>query len=536
MTNNMEKETIHAVNAESAFGLWEAPIAYGRHMAVSESQAEPSIAYFNMGNACRGENRPEEAIACYQRAVSLQPIYAEAYNNMGLIFQEKGDLDESIHCFQRAIESNPKLFHAYFNMGVSFENMQDVDDAIFCFQKALLLKPDLSAAYNRLGTIFREQGQLDKAIFCFKREIEIDPGNAQAYNNLGSAFHDTGAVSEAIRCFRKSLRLRPDHVETNWNLALAQLLKGDLAEGWEKYEWRLRKPDWASGYVHIDHIPRWDGRAFPGKSLLIRCEQGLGDVIQFVRYFPMVKAKGGTVMFETETSLARLLKGCRGIDELVSPLSGTGAGHKFDYHLPLLSLPRVFNTTRHTIPAKIPYLSAEKKLMALWEERLCGFNGLRIGICWQGNPSYKGDRFRSVPLKHFFCLAAMDGVHLISLQKRHGLEQLRNLPQDVSIIDFGPLLDGSTDAFVDTGAIMKNLDLVVTTDTAVAHLAGALGVPVWLLLQHVPEWRWGLTGEDTPWYPTMRLFRQSRPGDWDGVLQRVCSEVRSLLSKGAGIR
>jgi len=497
---------------------------------TKDMEHKDAYTHFNAGNAYRRKNRYAEAIACYQRAVSLQPVYAEAYNNMGLAFQEKGDLDESIHCFQKAIESSPGLFHAYFNMGVSHKYRKNVDDAIFCFQRALLLKPDLSAAYNRLGTIFREQGQLDKAIFCFQKEIEIDPENAQAYNNLGSAFHDTGEINEAIRCFQKSLRLRPDHVETNWNLALAQLLKGDFLEGWARYEWRLRKPDWTSVHVPIDHLPPWDGCAFPGQRLLIRCEQGMGDVIQFVRYLPMVKARGGTVILEVETSLARLLKGCRGISELVSPHSGTEPVHRFDYQLSLLSLPRVFNTTHLTIPAQIPYLSAEEKLIALWKERLRGLEGLRIGICWQGNPSYKGDSFRSIPLRHFFCLAAMDGVHLISLQKGHGLEQMTNLPKDVSIIDFGPLLDASTGAFVDTGALMKQLDLVVTSDTAVAHLAGALGVPVWVLLQHVPEWRWGLTGENTAWYPTMRLFRQDRSGDWAGVFERVCSELKSLVT------
>jgi len=497
---------------------------------ASELQPKAAVTYFHMGNAYRAKNRPDEAVICYQRAVHMQPGYAEAYNNMGLALQDKGDLIGSIPCFEKALESDPELFQAYYNMGVSFMDRSHTDDAIFCFQKALLLKPDLSAAYNRLGSIFREQGRLDNAVFCFEKQLEIDPDDAQAYNNMGSVLHDRGEIEGAVECFEQALRRDSDNPKIWWNCALAQLLMGNLEEGWKKYEWRFKKPEWTSAHGQIDQIPRWDGRTFTGKRLLIRYEQGMGDVIQFIRYLPMVKTRGGTVIFETEPSLARLLRGCRGIDELILPLGETGDDGRFDLYLPLLSLPGVFGTTRETIPANVPYLHAEEKRIGLWRERLHGVHGVKIGICWQGNPSYKGDRFRSIPLTHFFGLATIKGVQLISLQKKYGVEQLRDLPQDISIIDLDPLLDVSTDAFVDTGAVMRNMDLVVTSDTAIAHLAGALGIQVWLLLQHVPEWRWGLTGEDCPWYPSMRLFRQSRRGDWAGVFERVCSKLRLFTS------
>jgi len=529
MTLPMEKTSIHDGRFDLLWGREKDSLLYGRHSGAVESKPEASASYFNMGNDCKSKNRSEEAIAWYQRAVSVRPAFAEAYNNMGLVFQENGLLDASIRCFQKAIESDPNLFQAYYNLGVSFASRQDVDGAVLAFQQALALQPDLSMAYNRLGAIFREQGRLDQAISCFRREIEIDPGNAQAYNNLGSTLHDMGDVDEAIRCYQKSLHLRPDHVETRWNLALAQLLTGNYLEGWSGYECRFGRKSHKPSSLEITGVPQWDGSSFVGKRLLVQEEQGLGDNLQFVRYLPMVKERGGTVILMIDKPLVDLFSGLNGVDKMAECSSNEARDVNVDFHIPLMSLPRLFRTTLDTVPAHVPYLGAEGQRVQSWHERLKAFPGLKVGICWQGNPSFKGDRFRSIPLKAFFGLAGLKGVQLISLQKHHGVDQLSDLPGHVSIADFGRFLDESTGAFVDTAALMKNLDLVISSDTAIAHLAGALGVRVWVLLQKVPEWRWGLEGDRCPWYPTMRLFRQSHVGAWGDVFQRVLYELNDLV-------
>jgi len=489
-----------------------------------------------MGNSLKEENRFDDAIACYQQAVSLQPFYAEAYNNMGLAFQEKGDFDASIYWFQKAIDSNPKLFHAYFNMGVSFKNRHNVDDAVFSFQQALLLKPDLAEAYNRLGTIFREQGQLDKAIFCFQREIEMDPANAQAYNNLGSAFHDTGKVTEAIECFQQSLRLRPDHVETNWNLALAQLLAGNYSDGWRGYEYRFRRATHQPTFLERHGLPRWDGSSFLGRRLLVQDEQGLGDNLQFVRYLPMVKARGGTVILKTDKRLLSLFRGIEGIDEIAEWPSSTRPPVDIDLYVPMMSLPWIFGTTLKTIPSQVPYIRADHRKVAKWREQIAG-KGMKIGLVWAGRPTAPNEpiyvRGRSCDLIHFRPLSEITGVSLYGLQKGEAVRNTsRLLPNDIQITNLGEDFED----FSDTAAAIANLDLVISIDTSVAHLSGAMGKPTWLLLQSIADFRWFQNREDNPWYPTMRLFRQARPGDWPGVLERVCLEIRSLLSRGSTIR
>ena len=532
MTHKLELETIHTAKAGTSKGA--GPMAVDGHTTRLKTVAASPASYFHMGNALRGENRLDDAISCYQRAVSLAPVFAEAYNNMGLVFQEKGDLEASIHCFQKALESNPKLFHAYFNMGVSFKDREDVNDAVFCFQKALLLRPKLSSAYNRLGTIFREQWKLDKALFCFKKELEIDPKNAQAYNNLGSTFYDTGAVSEAVRCFQNSLRLRPDHVETHWNLSLAHLALGNYAEGWCGYEYRFKRNSHRPSFPEQLGIPRWDGTSFVGKRLLVLEEQGLGDNLQFVRYLPMVKARGGTVLLKTDKRLLNLFRGIEGLDEIEAWPSDTMPSVDFDFYIPMMSLPWIFGTTLATIPARVPYIRPDQQKVDAWRERING-KGMKVGLVWACSPTSPTElissRGRSCHLMHFLPLSRIPGISLYGLQKGEAAGQVRELcSHHDHIINLGEAFED----FSDTAAAIANLDLMISIDTSVAHLSGAMGKPTWLLLQSVSDFRWLRQREDSPWYPTMRLFRQERPGHWAGVIGRVCSEVRSRLSRGPG--
>jgi ADP-heptose:LPS heptosyltransferase len=295
---------------------------------------------------------------------------------------------------------------------------------------------------------------------------------------------------------------------------------GDFEHGWPEYEWRWRRPK--SPPRRLPQ-PRWDGAPLAGKTLLVYMEQGLGDMLQFIRYAPLLKAQGANVLVECPAFLHPLLSRCPGIDRLLaegSPLP------EFDVHVPLLSLPHLLGTTLATIPAQVPYLYAGEERVQRWAEELRPLEGFKVGICWQGNRHHQWDHFRSFPVEHFAALAAVPGVRLVSLQKGPGAEQLRKLGGSFPVVELDSEKDASAAAFMDTAAIMKNLDLVVTVDTSIAHLAGGLGVPVWVALSAVSDWRWLLQREDSPWYPTLRLFRQRALGDWDGVFGRMAAELK----------
>jgi hypothetical protein len=350
--------------------------------------------------------------------------------------------------------------------------------------------------------------------------LRLKPDFADAYHNLGITFGARGAIERALVFNAEALRLNPDHVGARNCQSLWRLQMGDFARGWDEYEWR-----WKKAKVTPRDFPQpfWDGSPLEGRTILIHTEQGLGDTLQFIRYVPLVKQRGGTVIVECPTALGPLLASCAGIDRLIAwgaPLPA------FDVHAPLLSLPRIFGTTLANVPADVPYLSADAALVESWRSELSGVPGVKIGIAWQGNPRFPADCMRSIPLTHFTPLAQADGVRLFSLQKGTGCEQLRAVARYLPVIDLADRLDETTGGFMDTAAVMKNLDLVVTSDTSIAHLAGALGVPVWVALALGGDWRFLLEREDSPWYPTMRLFRQTRMGDWDSVFERIAAELR----------
>jgi hypothetical protein len=279
--------------------------------------------------------------------------------------------------------------------------------------------------------------------------------------------------------------------------------------------------------------PPWDGSPLDGRTILVHAEQGLGDTMQFLRYVPLVRRRGGRVILVCQPPLMRLLSRVPGIERLVAwgePLP------EYDVQVPLMSLPGLFGTTLETVPAEVPYLDAEPALVEAWRHRLGSYAGFQVGIVWQGNPRFRFDRLRSIPLAQFAPLARVPGVHLLSLQKGPGRDQLAALPGSFPVTDLGHQLDETTGAFLDTAAVMKNLDLVITSDTVAAHLAGALGVPVWVALHDVPDWRWLLDREDSPWYPTMRLFRQTRPGQWEEVFERIAAALHRRLAAPAELR
>ena len=373
------------------------------------------------------------------------------------------------------------------------------------------MAPDFADAHYNLGNALKEQGKLEEAVACYRRALELKPSFAEGHSNLGMAFLMLGNLDAAIACYRRALEWKPDYAEARFNQSVISLLKGDFQRGWAEYEWRWKTKQFRR--CHFSQV-LWEGQPLEGRTILLEAEQGLGDTIQFVRYAALVKQRGATVIVGCPPPLVPLVTSCACLDRVVS------AGEDlppFDVHASLLSLPRIFHTTLRDIPATIPYLFADPALMRRWRQELQGLAGFKIGIAWQGNPKHQNDRNRSIPLSCFEPLARRSGVRLLSLQKGAGVEQLQDVAERFAITELGSRLED----FRDTAAVLKNLDLVITCDSALAHLAGALGVPVWVALPVVSDWRWLLDRNDSPWYPTMRLFRQDKRGDWQGVFQRM---------------
>jgi len=485
-------------------------------------------AHHNLGVALAQGGELEQAAATLREAIRLKPDYAEAHYNLGNTLVSMNRRQEAIPVFRRAVELKPDYADALNNLGLALTETGQPAEAAIVLEQAARLKPDHAEALNNLGLALVDQGRFAEAIAAYGRAVQANPRYAEAHSNLGSAYKEQGRPEEALACYQYALWLQPGAASTHWNRSLAWLQQGDYERGWAEYEWRWKRK---SARPRPFTQPRWDGSPLESRTVLLYMEQGLGDMIQFIRYAPLVKQRGGKVVVECPDFLLPLFSSVVGVDRLVAEKAELPP---FDCHAPLMSLPHLLGTTLDTVPAEVPYLSVPAGLVERWRGRLAQDQTFKVGIAWQGNPHHKWDRHRSIPLAAFAPLAAMPGVQLYSIQKGDGVDQLPSLTRRFPVTELSDSLDADTGAFVETGAVMKNLDLVVTADTAVAHLAGALAVPVWVALSTIADWRWLLKRSDTPWYPTMRLFRQQTVGDWDTVFARMAEEVRKLAAQKAG--
>ncbi len=496
-------------------------------------QADPAHAdaHNNLGIIQFGKGQPEEAAACYRRALQNNPNYVNAYNNLGSVFKSQGRFAEAIQCFEHALRLQPTYADASNNLAGTLNNLGNsykaggrLTDAIDCYRQALHYNPHLADAHNNLGIALVEQDQQEEAIPCFKEAWRLNPNLADAHNNLGIARVRLGQLSEASLCFQQALQVNSGHKLALYNRACLRLLHGNFEGGWPGYEERWVRP----GMVVRSFVqPRWDGSSLAGKTILLYSEQGLGDTILAIRYTEIVKQRGGRVVIECQPALASLISTVAGVDMLVAAGQPLPA---FDVQLPLLSLPGILKTTLASIPNKVPYLSPESELFAHWRAELSSVDGFKIGIVWQGSPTQAEDRQRSVPLAQFAPLAELPGIRLLSLQIGPGREQLPKAT--FPIVDLGSRFDPHS--LADLAGVLPNLDLVVTVCTSTAHLAGALGVPAWVALKYVPYWCWLLERSDSPWYPSLRLFRQRRPGEWNDVFHALpLGFVRGVESKNA---
>jgi tetratricopeptide (TPR) repeat protein len=480
--------------------------------------------HHNLGVALAQSGQLEEAAAALEEALRLRPDYAEAHFNLGNVLGSLERREEAIRHYWRALELRPDHTGAYNNLGLALTEVKRAGEAVVLLQQAVRLQPDNVDAHNNLGLAWAALGRFAEAEAAFAQVLRLNPRHAEAHANLGSTMKEQGRLEEALASYRIALLFDPESVSTHYNRGLALLHKGDYSQGWTEYEWRWRRKRTPPRPFRQ---PRWDGSSLEGKTILLYMEQGLGDMIQFIRFAALVKAKGGRVVVECPWFFVPLFSTCAGIDQVVAegqPLPD------FDVHAPLMSLPFLLGNTAEPVPATIPYLSAPPEREASWKEQLAEVPGFKVGIVWQGNPYFEWDHWRSIPLRRFAPLAAVEGVSLVSLQRVHGLDQLRSPGPGFEVRELPAQPDEG--GFLDTAAILRNLDLVVTVDTAVGHLAGALGVPAWVAVGAVSDWRWLRGRTDSPWYPRHRLFRQEKLGEWEPVLGRMASELAGAVKAG----
>jgi tetratricopeptide (TPR) repeat protein len=483
-------------------------------------QLDPQFAHaqVNLAMVLSGMGRFDEAVAAYSRALELdpkeadeiRPDYAKAHNDLGVALQKSERLDDAILSYRRAIEIQPGYAEAYSNLGTAFKDAGHFDQARDTLRQAIQLAPDLAEAHCNLGVALADSGYLEEALDSLRRAIQLRPGYAEAHINLGVVLCNQGHAQESIRACTKAVELQPELEAARLNFAQVLLTQGNFELGWVEYERRwIANPRIRNGSFSQ---PRWTGESLIGKTILLHAEQGLGDAIHFVRYAPLVAARGGHVLLECQPELVRLFQTVEGVDQVIAVGQPPP---EFDLHCPLMSLPLVMRTTLRSIPANIPYLQSET-----WNEKLDGpQDDLKVGLVWAGRPTHSNDRNRSMKLAEFSRLSHVPGITFHTLQKGAAAAEALSPPPGLHLVDHAAQLHD----FVDTASLISTLDLVISVDSSVAHLAGALGKPVWVLLPYVPDWRWMRDRTDSPWYPTMRLFRQSRWGSWTEPLAQLAT-------------
>ncbi|MFT4121046.1 tetratricopeptide repeat protein [Bradyrhizobium sp.] len=502
--------------------LDEAEAAYRR--ALEDSPDDPGL-LGNLGAVLYRQGRLDEAAAAYRGVLAREPGNVAALRLLGLILHEAGRLDEAAAIYRRTCARDPDDHVIASNLGACLSELGALDDAIACCRQALRLKPDHAPAHTNLGIVFEKLERVDEAVAAHRRAVAADPGYAKGHANLAVALRNAGEIDEALAVSHRAVALDPEQPLAQYNHAHFLLMNGDFPNGFETYRWRRQCKMLSDGDPTFSE-PEWQGEPLDGRTLLLFAEYGLGDALHFVRYLPMVTARGGTIILQVQPALASLLRTLPGVTVVARgvPLP------PFDLQLPLMSLPRLFGTTLHNIPADVPYLEADPAKVARWRAALAGVKQLKVGVVWAGNPKHKGDRQRSLSAEAVLPRLVMPGVQFYSLQKEPRPEDgpvLAALGDD--IIDLAPTLGD----FSDTAAAVAALDLVIAVDTSVAHLAGALGRPVWMLTPYALDWRWLRDREDSPWYPTMRLFRQRRPREWDDPLMRLSAALAVLAARAA---
>ena len=496
--------------------LYAAVASYDRAISIKPNFAE---AYFNRGTALQELKQFDAAVDSYDRAISIKPGNAEAYFNRGTVLQELKHSDAAVDSYDRAISIKPDYADAYYNRGLALQKIKQLDVAVVSYDQAICIKPNFAEAYANRGTALQKLNQLDAAVASYDRAISIKPDFAEVYFNRGLALHELKQLDAALASYDRAISIMPDYAEAYWDKSLTLLLNGHFGKGWELYEWRWKAKQSELKQYNFPQ-PLWLGaESLKNKTILLHCEQGLGDTIQFCRYAKLVAAQEARVIFEVPKVLMGLLHGLDGVSEWIENGSSLP---QFDYHCPLLSLPFAFKTSLDTIPSAQTYLYSDATKVEAWRNKLGDKTKPRVGIVWSGNADHKNDHNRSISLSSLLRYLP-NSVEYISLQKEL-CDFDKMIVDSKSIRHFGEeLVD-----YTDTAALCESMDVIISVDTSVAHLSGALGKNIWILLPYSPDWRWLLNRNDSPWYPSVKLYRQERIGDWDSVFERVKADLLLL--------
>ncbi|MBF0271458.1 MAG: glycosyltransferase family protein [Magnetococcales bacterium] len=466
---------------------------------------------------------PVQVNALVRQVLDMDPDNADALYVLGLSAGSMNRPDLAVNLLSKAVALNPDQPYYHFNLGSCFSALGQNERAEESLRAAIALKPDLAEAWINLGNWRMAQGELSAAVEYYLHGVGLNPDLTIGHYNLGVIFQEHGDHGMALERFREALRCDPEYPQAHMGMAASLLKTGCYAAGWREYEWRFRLPHHAP---RICPVPRWEGRVSAGLRIYVYTEQGFGDALMFARFAPLLRERGARVLLECRPELLRLLTASSLADQVTARASDDGAPPPFDYdcHVPLMSLPEVLGITLDTLP-NFPYLMAPPERVRAWGERLGEKKGWRVGLSWSGNPAADVNQVRACPLETLLPLTLLPGITFYSLQKGPPAAQLTEaLCQRHEIIPLGDKLGD----FAETAAVLQHLDLLISTDTALVHLAGGLGVPVWTLLHTACEWRWLEKREDSPWYPSMRLFRQARSGDWRELVGRVRGALEVL--------
>jgi len=482
---------------------------------------------------CQDKGQYEEAEEFYRLILSQQPEHSGSLRQLANLLafravahQERGELDEAIAGYEESLALDHAQAQVHNNLGNAYKTLGRVDDAIAAYREAIAIDAGLAEAHKNLGTALVEKGESGQAIAHYRAAVELKPSYAEASHSLGVLLEKEGDASGALECYRAAIASKPDYAEAHWNLALQWLLLGEFGPGWKEYEWRTRLPNLERPWPYADR-EHWDGSPLEGKAILLHGEQGFGDAIQFIRYAPLVAERGGKVIVSCQAKLKTLFQDVQGVSVV---LTEDEPHPPFDVCSSLMSLPRLFGTTLQTIPAPMPYIRPDPEKARRWKTRLAAEGArLNVGLFWATDAKSTLSPLKSIALDALAPLGKVSGVRYFSLQQGAAASQAARPPGGMEMVDLGAELAD----FSDTAALISNLDLIISIDTAIVHLAGAMGLPVWTLAHFPPDWRWLLGRDDSPWYPSMRLFRKGRTDTWAQVVARVAEALRQVAVKRA---
>jgi tetratricopeptide (TPR) repeat protein len=515
----------HATLARAHQALQRHPEAVACYRTALKLEPGDAEYHANLGTALLFCKEATEAIACYEKAIECDPEMAEAYSSLGAVLEHQGRFDEAVAHYRKAISLMPSYAQAHYNLGTAMLKRRQAVEALQSLNAAVRWQPEWVAALANLAAAYDLLGREEEARQSIEKAIERSPNDADLHCSLATVLRNQGRPEEALESYDRALTLDPENAKAAHGRALALLSLGRFAEAWPGFARRIDSKAAGEGGLEAPH---WDGSPLEGKRLVVYAERGLGDTLQFIRYLPLVEARAGEVMAVVQAELIPLL-GASGFGNLAPDRAAAGP---CDAQVALVDLPGVFGTTLETIPADIPYLRADRRLVKRWRKGFGRVRGLKVGVAWQGSEDFHLDRFRSIPLVEFEPLGKVAGVRLISLQVGDAANQIDELAGRLEVERLDQW-DVENVTFMDTAAVMTSLDLVVTSDTVTAHLAGALGVPVWVALSAAPSWRWLRDREDSPWYPTMRLFRQESANEWAPVFDRIATQLADMARQDA---